>query len=125
MGNPTHGAGHTGASHPRAVNEAMLALLRPKPVLSPIASEPADVLAVAQAAVDAPAGPGTIASYATEVALPATGTWSNPGKGSAQADIVLTALAAHRGHRYEAPSGARPGRSGLPALRPATEPDPP
>ncbi|MDN3060777.1 hypothetical protein PH213_40965 [Streptomyces sp. SRF1] len=34
---------------------------------------------------------GTIASYATEVALPATGTWSNPGRGGAQADIVITA----------------------------------
>jgi hypothetical protein len=25
------------------------------------------------------------------MALPATGTWSNPGKGGAQADVVLTA----------------------------------
>lgn len=49
-------------------------------------------LAAAQAAADAPAGLGAIASYATEVALPATGTWSNPGKGGAQADIVLTAI---------------------------------
>ncbi|MEU1661828.1 hypothetical protein ABZ527_38000 [Streptomyces griseofuscus] len=40
---------------------------------------------------DAPAGLGAIASCATEVALPATGTWSNPGKGGAQADIVITA----------------------------------
>ncbi|MEV0695439.1 hypothetical protein [Streptomyces sp. NPDC050388] len=30
------------------------------------------------------------ASYATGVALPATGTWPNPGKGGAQADIVIT-----------------------------------
>jgi hypothetical protein len=73
------------------VNEAVLALLRPKPDLSQLAGEPADVLAAAQAAVDAPAGLGTIASYATEVALPATGTWSNPGRGGAQADIVITA----------------------------------
>ncbi|MER8062803.1 MULTISPECIES: hypothetical protein [unclassified Streptomyces] len=73
------------------VNEAVLALLRPKPNLSELASEPADVLAAAQAAVDAPAGLGTIASYATEVALPATGTWANPGRGGAQADIVITA----------------------------------
>jgi hypothetical protein len=73
------------------VNEAVLALLRPKPDLSQLAHEPADVLAAAQAAVEAPAGLGTIASYATEVALPATGTWSNPGKGGAQADILITA----------------------------------
>ncbi|MFJ3251163.1 replication-relaxation family protein [Streptomyces sp. NPDC086782] len=91
MGNPARGAGRTGASHPMTVNEAVLALLRPKPDLSQLASEPADVLAAAQAAVDAPAGLGTIASYTTEVALPATGTWSNPGKGGAQADILITA----------------------------------
>ncbi|MFJ3339194.1 hypothetical protein [Streptomyces sp. NPDC086766] len=74
-----------------AVNEAVLALLRPKPHLSQLANKPADVLAAAQAAVDAPAGLGTIAFYATEVALPATGTWSNPSKGGAKADIVITA----------------------------------
>ncbi|MFF5315539.1 replication-relaxation family protein [Streptomyces massasporeus] len=91
MGDPARGAGRTGASHPMTVNEAVLALLRPKPDLSQLANEPADVLAAAQAAVDAPTGLGTIASYATEVALPATGTWANPGKGGAQADIVITA----------------------------------
>ncbi|MFC8996241.1 replication-relaxation family protein [Streptomyces rochei] len=91
MGNPARGAGRTGASHPMTVNEAVLALLRPKPNLAQLANEPADVFAAAQAAFDAPAGLGTIASYATEVALPATGTWANPGKGGAQADIVITA----------------------------------
>ncbi|MDT0616475.1 replication-relaxation family protein, partial [Streptomyces lancefieldiae] len=91
MGNPARGAGRTGALHPMTVNEAVLALLRPKPNLSQLTGEPADVRAAAQTAVDAPAGLGTIASYATEVALPATGTWSNPGKGGAQADIVITA----------------------------------
>ncbi|MFD7750419.1 replication-relaxation family protein [Streptomyces sp. NPDC059698] len=88
---PRRGAGRTGASHPMTVNEAVLALLRPKPNLPELASEPADVRAAAQAAFDAPAGLGTIASYATEVALPARGTWANPGKGGAQADIVITA----------------------------------
>ncbi|MFE2053905.1 replication-relaxation family protein [Streptomyces sp. NPDC059459] len=91
MGNPARGAGRTGAAHPMTVNEAVLALLRPKPNLSELAGEPADVFAAGQAAFDAPAGLGTIASYATEVALPATGTWANPGKGGAQADIVITA----------------------------------
>ncbi|MFE3905693.1 replication-relaxation family protein [Streptomyces sp. NPDC059153] len=90
MGNPARGAGRTGASHPMVVNDAVLALLRPKPDLAQLVDEPAEVLAAAQAAVDAPDGLGTIASYATEVALPATGTWSNPGKGGAQADIVIT-----------------------------------
>ncbi|MFH8295425.1 replication-relaxation family protein [Streptomyces sp. NPDC018059] len=90
MGDPARGAGRTGASHSMVVNEAVLALLRPKPDLAQLASEPADVRAAAQATVDAPAGLGTIASYVTEVALPATGTWSNPGGGGAQADIVIT-----------------------------------
>jgi hypothetical protein len=85
MGDPARGAGRTGASHAMTVNEAVIALLRPKPDLPQLAGEPADVLA----AVDAPAGLGTIASYATEVALLATGTWANPGKGGAQADIVM------------------------------------
>ncbi|OSP38727.1 hypothetical protein B7767_35560 [Streptomyces sp. 13-12-16] len=34
---------------------------------------------------------GTIASCTTEVVLPATGPWSNLGRGGAQADIVITA----------------------------------
>ncbi|WP_331743797.1 hypothetical protein OG762_48525 (plasmid) [Streptomyces sp. NBC_01136] len=56
-----------------------------------MAGEPAEAVAVAQAAVDAPDGIGTITSYATEVALPATGTWKNPGIGSTRADLVLIA----------------------------------
>ncbi|MEU9190770.1 hypothetical protein AB0D14_40985 [Streptomyces sp. NPDC048484] len=92
MGGPARGAGRSGASHPIAVNDTLLALLRPKPDLTELDSEPTDVLAAAQDAVDAPAGLGTIASYATEVPLPATGTWSNLGKGGARADIVLTTL---------------------------------
>ncbi|MFJ3664816.1 replication-relaxation family protein [Streptomyces sp. NPDC090119] len=91
MGNPARGAGRTRASHPMTVNEAVLALLRPKPDLTQLADEPADVLAAAQTAADTPAELGTIATYTTEVALPATGTCSNPGKGGAQADIVITA----------------------------------
>ncbi|MEU0060684.1 hypothetical protein [Streptomyces sp. NPDC006334] len=90
-GDPARGVGRTGASHPMTVNEAVLTLLRPKPDRALLDGEPADVFAAAQAAVDAPAGLGTIASYATEVALPATGTWSNPGRGGAQVDIVITA----------------------------------
>ncbi|GGV51099.1 hypothetical protein GCM10010245_80370 [Streptomyces spectabilis] len=91
MGGPARGAGRSGASHPMAVNEAVRALLRPKPDLALLAGEPPQALAAARAAAEGPAGLGTLASYATEVALPATGTWSTPGKGGAQADIVLTA----------------------------------
>ncbi|WP_412079123.1 replication-relaxation family protein [Streptomyces xanthophaeus] len=91
MGSTARGAGSSGATHPMAVTEIVVAMLRPKPDLRLLTAEPAEAKAAAQAAVDAPAGVGTIASYATEVPLPATGTWGAPGKGGAQADIVLTA----------------------------------
>ncbi|MGA5473826.1 replication-relaxation family protein [Streptomyces arboris] len=91
MGSTARGAGSSGASHPMAVNETVIALLRPKPDLAKLASDPSHVRAAAQAAVDGPSGVGTIGSYWTEVPLPATGTWNAPGKGGAQADLVLTA----------------------------------
>ncbi|WP_260334473.1 hypothetical protein [Streptomyces beigongshangae] len=47
--------------------------------------------AVRAAVVGAPRGIGTLASYGTEVPLPATGTWNAPGRGGARADIVVTA----------------------------------
>ncbi|MFF8592907.1 hypothetical protein ACF061_15975 [Streptomyces sp. NPDC015220] len=80
MGDPARGAGRTGAPRPMVVNEAVLALLRPKPDLAQLAVEPADVLAAAQAAVDAPDGLDTIASYATEAALPATWRLTKAGR---------------------------------------------
>ncbi|MGW0771642.1 replication-relaxation family protein [Streptomyces sp. NPDC002676] len=91
MGSTARGAGRSGATHPMTVNEALVALLRPRPDLALLAGEPAEAAAAAQAAVDGSNGLGTVASYATEVALPGTGTWANPGKGGAQADIVVTA----------------------------------
>lgn len=91
MGSTARGAGSSGAFHPMAVNETVIAMLRPKPNLARLAEDPPAVRAAAQAAVDAPDGIGTIASYWTEVPLPATGTWNAPGKGGAQADVVLTA----------------------------------
>jgi hypothetical protein len=91
MGSTARGAGSSGASHPVAVNETVIAMLRPKPNMAKLADDPANVRAAAQAAVDTPGGISTIASYWTEVPLPATGTWNAPGKGGAQADIVLTA----------------------------------
>lgn len=91
MGSTARGAGSSGATHPMAVNETVIAMLRPKPDLKLLTAEPAEAKAAAQAAVDASPGVGTIASYTTEVPLPATGMWSAPGKGGAQADIVLTA----------------------------------
>ncbi|MCL7382226.1 replication-relaxation family protein [Streptomyces sp. 35G-GA-8] len=91
MGSTARGAGSSGASHPMAVNETVIAMLRPKPNMAKLADDPPHVQSAAQAAVDGPDGIGTIASYWTEVPLPATGTWNAPGKGGAQADLVLTA----------------------------------
>ncbi|WP_257895446.1 replication-relaxation family protein [Streptomyces anulatus] len=91
MGSTARGAGSSGASHSMAVNETVIAMLRPKPNMAKLADDPARVRATARTAVDTPPGIGTIASYGTEVPLPATGTWNAPGKGGAQADRVLTA----------------------------------
>ncbi|MGW3653945.1 replication-relaxation family protein [Streptomyces sp. NPDC000878] len=91
MGGMPKSAGRSGASHAMTVNETVIAMIRPKPDLDLVAGEPAEAVAAAQAVVDAPDGIGTITSYATEVALPSTGTWKNPGVGCAWADIVLTA----------------------------------
>ncbi|MFI5808345.1 replication-relaxation family protein [Streptomyces sp. NPDC051561] len=92
MGGTGSGAGSSGADHLMSVNETMISLLRPKPDLLQLADdEPEEALQAARDAVAAPAGVGTLADYMTEVALPATGTWTSPGKGGAQADLVLTA----------------------------------
>ncbi|MFF1257449.1 replication-relaxation family protein [Streptomyces sp. NPDC058321] len=91
MGGLPKGAGRTGAAHAMTVNETVLALIRPQPDLSLIEGEPDEVLAAARTAAEAPSGVGTIASYATEVALPVSGTWKSPGLGSARADAVVTA----------------------------------
>ena len=91
MGGTGRGAGSSGATHAMSVNETVLALLRPKPDLALLDGEPEEALQTAREVVAAPAGLGTLADYMTEVGLPATGTWTNPGKGGAQADIVVTA----------------------------------
>ncbi|WP_346164489.1 hypothetical protein [Streptomyces bangladeshensis] len=91
MGGMPKSAGRSGASHPMTVNETVIALIRPKPNLARVVGEPTEAVAAARAAVAAPDGIGTPASYATEVALPVKGTWKNPAIGSARADVVLTA----------------------------------
>ncbi|MET9365641.1 hypothetical protein ABZX93_32650 [Streptomyces sp. NPDC006632] len=40
MGSTARGAGSSGASHPMAVNETVIALLRPKPDLAKLADDP-------------------------------------------------------------------------------------
>ncbi|MGW9499009.1 replication-relaxation family protein [Streptomyces prasinus] len=89
MGGRPKSAGRSGASHPMTVNETVIALIRPKPNLDLVAGEPAEAVAAARAATDAPDGIGTLASYATEVALPVKGIWKNPAIGSTRADVVL------------------------------------
>ncbi|MFJ4972705.1 replication-relaxation family protein [Streptomyces sp. NPDC088755] len=91
IGGMPKSAGRSGASHPMTVNETVIALIRPKPDLDLLVGQPAEAVAAAQAAVDAPDGIGTLTSYATEVALPVKGTWKNPAIGSARADVVVTA----------------------------------
>ncbi|MFF8960773.1 replication-relaxation family protein [Streptomyces sp. NPDC014894] len=91
MGGTARGTGSSGGTHAMAVNETIIAMLRPKPDLKLLTGEPAEAQAAARAVAGASPGIGTIASYATEIPLPANGTWSAPGKGGAQADIVLTA----------------------------------
>ncbi|RKN56744.1 hypothetical protein D7231_34625, partial [Streptomyces klenkii] len=87
-GSVARGAGSTGASHALAVNEAVIALIRPVPDLTLLQDEPPEIKAAAAAVRP---GVGLLASYATEVPLPASGTWSRPGPGGARADAVLVA----------------------------------
>ncbi|MEU0952524.1 replication-relaxation family protein [Streptomyces niveus] len=91
MGGTARGAGTTGAAHPMSVNETVIALLRPKPDLARLTKELPEAQAAARAAVEAPAGVGTIDSYATEVVLPFAGTWTTLSRAAVYADIVLTA----------------------------------
>lgn len=90
MGGMPKSAGRSGASHPMTVNETVIAMIRPAPDLDLVAGEPAEAVAAAQAAVDAPDEIGTITFYATEVSLPVRDTWKTPAIGSARADIVVT-----------------------------------
>ncbi|MGW4758507.1 replication-relaxation family protein [Streptomyces chartreusis] len=91
IGGMPKSGGRSGASHAMTVTETVIALIRPKPDLGLVAGEPAEAVAAAQAAVDAPDGIGTLTSYATEVALPVKGTWKHPAIGSVRADVVVTA----------------------------------
>ncbi|MBK3521019.1 MULTISPECIES: hypothetical protein [Streptomyces] len=70
MGSAARGVGSSGALHPMAVNETVIAMLRPKPDMARFTVDPPHVQAAARAAVDAPPGFGTIASYWPEVPLP-------------------------------------------------------
>ena len=88
MGSRARGAGATGAAHGRAVSETIIAFTQPKPDLAKLAKEPEEALAAARSV---PAGIGSITSWSMEVSLPPTGSWYAPGKGGAQADVVLIA----------------------------------
>lgn len=90
MGGTARRAAAAGGAHPLAVTETVLALLRPAPALDLLAGEPDAAQAAARSAAAVP-GVGSLAGYATEVALPASGTWARPGHGGVQADLVVTA----------------------------------
>jgi hypothetical protein len=90
MGGMPKSTGRSGAPHAMTVNETVIVMIRPKPDLALVAGEPAEAIAAAQAAVDAPDGIGTITSYATEAAL-GDRHLEEPSVGCAWADIVLTA----------------------------------
>lgn len=70
MGSIARGVGRNGAQHAMAVNDTVTAFLQP---------------------ASSHRGLGTLDAWATEIALPATGSWSRPGAGSARADAVVTA----------------------------------
>ncbi|MFI1018236.1 hypothetical protein [Streptomyces sp. NPDC020965] len=57
-----------------AVNETVIAMLRPKPDLKLLTGEPAEAVDAARAVAGAPPGVGTIGSYWTEIPLLITGT---------------------------------------------------
>ncbi|MCU4749905.1 replication-relaxation family protein [Streptomyces sp. G-5] len=88
MGGLARGVGRAGASHALCVGETIWALSRPTPDPERLHHGCRRVVEEARAM---PPGFGTIDSWSTEVALPATGTWTMAGLGSAQADAVLTA----------------------------------
>ncbi|MFB7998979.1 replication-relaxation family protein [Streptomyces sp. NPDC056002] len=93
MGSIARGAASHGASHALDVNAAALGLLQPRPTQSAYDRlSPAD-----QAMVDnRPHGLGSLEAMSTEVGLPVTGTDAEPGYGSVQADLVVSADAHHQ-----------------------------
>jgi hypothetical protein len=91
MGSTARGAGSSGASHPMAVNETVIAMLRPKPDMA----KPPTTRPTSRPPPRPPSTHRTASARSPRtgprVPLPATGTWNALGKGGAQADIVLTA----------------------------------
>lgn len=71
MGGTAPGAARHGAGHALAVNETIIAFVRPG----------------AERYLES--GLGNLSQWSTEVPLPASGSWSRPGVGSPRADAVL------------------------------------
>ncbi|MFJ5212858.1 replication-relaxation family protein [Streptomyces nigra] len=88
MGSTARGAAMHGAAHAMTVNATVQALLRPKPDEDQAALLPAVDQVVLRTI---PQGLGRLENMWTEVPLPITGSESSPGRGSAQADLVLCA----------------------------------
>ncbi|MEU5545096.1 replication-relaxation family protein [Streptomyces sioyaensis] len=94
MGGIARGAARHGATHAMAVNETVLALMRPGRHAQYIHLGAVGDLAIWKPSSAQPAatGIGSLSSWATEVGLPVSGSWSKPGAGSPRADAVLQAL---------------------------------
>lgn len=112
------------------VNETVIAMLRPKPNTARLTVDPRHD----QAAVDGPAGIGTIASYWTEVSLPATGIWNGPshhdavvrilrhepGGAAHAAQVPAHALDEAVRHPSATADGVRPLKGARPGVRPVS-----
>ncbi|MFJ5219352.1 replication-relaxation family protein [Streptomyces sp. NPDC088354] len=93
MGGTAQAAARAGAAHAVKVTDTIDAFLQSpseltKPVVRrgvPLAAGPTRLMPVR------PPGLGTLHGWHTEVALPISGTFTTPGKGSLRADAVLTA----------------------------------
>ncbi|WP_406203244.1 replication-relaxation family protein [Streptomyces decoyicus] len=105
MGGTARGAARSGAKHAVKVTDTLAAFLqtppeptrsvprkRAQPATTSPSSSPAgnDTATAPAAARERPQGLGKIASWATEVVLPVSGTLTTPGKNSPRADAVLT-----------------------------------
>ncbi|MFI1397938.1 replication-relaxation family protein [Streptomyces sp. NPDC020681] len=88
MGSVARGTGTHGAAHAMAVNDTIAAFIQPRPTPDELTELPEGGRVAAEGL---PRGMGTLDGWSTELGLAVSGTWSKPGRGSAQADAVLVA----------------------------------
>lgn len=132
MGGMPKSAGRSGASQPMTVNETVIALIRPKPDLDLVAGEPAEAVAAAQTAFDAPDGIGTCGHKVTDdrwEAIGYTWDWSKRQSHPPCAGTASTALSQPRRRPKPTSVSARSRKPRKPRRRtaagsPASAPDP-